>query len=156
MKVFVECFPDTALLRYLGVPKKQLFHESCKGEVVKRVLKSDSAIGLIDEDPTSAQPRDLSNYKQIQAADGLQLLVRNNNDNKKFIFICPRLEEWFIERAKLSGLKLDNYNLPNNPDRLHSIPRYDKKSGFQRFIAELKEKDKGMKLLHRWIFENVT
>ncbi|MBN1973961.1 MAG: hypothetical protein JW787_10010 [Sedimentisphaerales bacterium] len=156
MKVFVECFPDTALLRYLGIPKKQLCHESCKGEVVKRVLKSDSAIGLIDEDPASSQPRDLSNYKQIRDGEGLRFLIRNNDEKKKFIIVCPRLENWFIERAKLSGIQPENYGIPNNTDRLHSIPRYDKKEGFQRFLAELKEKDKGMNLLHQWLFENIT
>ena len=156
MKFFVECYPDTALIRILGVPKQQLCHESCKGEVVKRVLKSDSAIGLIDEDPASVQPRDLSNYKQIQAAEGLRLLVRNNDENKKFIIVCPRLEEWFIERAKTSGIRLENYGIPNNPDRLHSVPRYDKKESFKRFLVDLKENDKGMKLLRRWLFENVT
>ena len=156
MKVYVECYPDTSLLRNLGVPKKQLYHESCKGEVVKRVLKSDSATGLIDEDPASAQPRDLSNYMQIQATEGLRLLVRNNNENKKLIIVCPRLEEWFIERAKSSGIKPENYGLPNNPDRLHSIPHYENKAGFKRFLVELKEKDKGMKLLHHWLFENIT
>jgi len=156
MKVFVECFPDTALLRNLGVPKKQLCHESCKSEVVKRVLTSDSAKGLIDEDPSSVQPRDLINYKQIQAAEGLRLLVRKNDENKKFIIICPRLEEWFIERAKLSGIRMEDCGIPSNPDRLHSIPRYDKKEGFQRFLTELKEKDKGMRLLHKWIFQNAT
>ena len=155
MKVFVECYPDTALLRYLGVPKKQLFHESCKGEVVKRVLKSDSAIGLIDEDPTSSQPRDLSNYKQIETAEGLRLLVRNNDKNKQFIVVCPRLEEWFIERGKSSGINPKEYGLPDNPDRLHSIPRYEIKDGFKRFLEELKEKDKGMKLLQQWVFKNI-
>jgi hypothetical protein len=156
MKVFVECYPDTALLRYLGVPKKQLFHERCKGEVVKRVLKSDSAIGLIDEDPTSAQPRDLSNYKQIQTAEGLRFFVRNNDENKKLIIVCPRLEDWFIKRAELSGIRLEDYGLPGNPDRLHSIPRYDNKDGFLRFLVELMEKDKGMRLLQKWLFQKTT
>jgi hypothetical protein len=152
MKVFAECFPDTALLRILGVTKKQLRHESCKGEVVKRVLKTDSTTGLIDEDPSSAQPRDLSNYRQIKSAEGLRLLVRSNNENKKLIIVCPRLEDWFIERAKLSGIRPENYGLPCDPNRLHSIPRYDNKEGFKRFLAELKEKDKGMKLLRQWLF----
>ena len=51
MRILVECYPDEALLRALGIPKKQLRHERCKGEVVKRVLKLDETIGLIDEDP---------------------------------------------------------------------------------------------------------
>ncbi len=155
MKILVECYPDTALLRNLGVTKKQLFHVSCKGEVVKRVLKSDSAIGLIDEDPASAQPHNLSNYKKIQEAEGIRLLVRNNDENKKFIVVRPRLEEWFIERAKSSGINPKDYGLPDNPDRLHSIPHYEKKDGFKRFLAELKEKDKGMKTLRQWLFENL-
>ncbi len=122
-------------------------HGRCKGEVVKRVFKSDSAIGLIDEDPASAQPRDLNNYKQIQAAEGLRLFIRIDDKNKKFIIVCPRLENWLIEKAKLSGIRPEDYGLPGNPDRLYSIPRLDKKEGFQRFLSEFKEKDKGMKLL---------
>ena len=156
MKVFVECYPDTVLVRNLGVTKRQLYHESCKGEVVKRVFKSDTAIGLIDEDPTSAQPRDLSNYKQIQAAEGLRLLIRRNDENKKFIIVCPRLEDWLIERAGLSGIQIEDYSLPADPDRLHSIPRYEQKEGFKRFLTDLKEKDKGMKLLQQWLLQNTT
>ena len=156
MKVFVECYPDTAMLRYLGVSKKKLHHERCKGEVVKRVFKSDSAIGLIDEDPASAQPRDSSNYKQIQAEEGLRLLIRKNDESKKLIIVCPRLEDWLIERAKLTGIRPEDYSIPGNPDHLHSIPRYDKKEGFKRFLAELKEKDEGMKLLQQWILSIIT
>ena len=155
MKVFVECYPDAALIRSLGITKKQLFHERCKGEVIKQVFKSDSAIGLIDEDPASAQPRELSNYKQIQSEEGLKLLARNNDKNKKLIIVCPRLEEWFIDRAKSSGIQPKDYGLPDDPDRLHSISRYDKREGFKRFLAELKEKDQGMKLLQQWLFKNI-
>lgn len=96
MKVLVECYPDEMLLRVLGVPRKQLRHERCKGEVVKRVLKFDCATGLIDEDPQSAQPRDLSNYKQVHDAEGLRLLARRDDKNKKLIIVCPRLEDWLI------------------------------------------------------------
>jgi hypothetical protein len=156
MKVFAECFPDTALLRKLGAPKKQLCHESCKSEVVKRVLKSDSATGLIDEDPTRVQPRDLSNYKQVQATEGLCLLIRKNDESKKLIIVCPRLEDWFIERAKLSGIRLENYGIPNASGRLHSIPKYEQKEGFRRFLEDLKEKDKGMKLLQQWVSQKTA
>ena len=85
MRVLVECYPDAALLRALGVTKKQLRHERCKGEVVKRVLKFDCAIGLIDEDPTSARPRDLDNYEQVQNIEGLRLFARRGDKNKRLI-----------------------------------------------------------------------
>jgi hypothetical protein len=153
MKVFVECYPDTSLLRALGVSKKQLRHERCKGEVVKRVRKFDRATGLVDEDPTSAQPRDLDNYKQVQAAEELRLLTHRDDNNKRLIIICPRLEDWLISRAKLSGIQPEDYGLPGDPDRLHSIPRYEQKPGFLRFLTEFKERDKGMHLLRQWIHQ---
>jgi hypothetical protein len=153
MKFLVECYPDGALLRALGVSKKQLRHERCKGEVVKRVRKFDCATGLVDEDPTSAQPRDLDNYKQIQVGEGLFLLARRDDNNKRLIIICPRLEDWLISRAKSSGIRPEDYGLPGDPDRLHSIPRYEQKPGFLRFLTELKEQDKGMQLLRQWILQ---
>ena len=153
MKVLVECYPDAALLRALGVSRKQLRHERCKGEVVKRVHKFGNATGLIDEDPASAQPRDLGNYKQVQAAEGLRLLARRDDKNKRLIIICPRLEDWLIQRAGLSDIEPEDFGVPSNPNRLHSIVRYDQKDGFQEFLAELKEQDKGMHLLRRWILE---
>jgi hypothetical protein len=153
MKVLVECYPDAALLRALGVPRKQIDHQSCKGEVVKRMLKSDCATGLIDEDPSSAQPRDLNNYKEEQAAEGLRLLARRDDKNKRLIIVRPRLEDWLIARARSVGVKPEEYGLPSDPDRLHSIPRYEQNDGFRRFLVELKERDKGMHLLRRWILE---
>jgi hypothetical protein len=156
MIILVECYPDASLLHALGVSKKQLRHERCKGEVVKRVLKFDSAIGLIDEDPQSAQPRDLNNYKQVQAAEGLRLLSRRDDKNKRLIIICPRLEDWLIQRARLSSVKPEAYRIPSDPDHLHNIPRYEQKEGFQSFLAELKKQDKGMHLLRRWLLEDVT
>jgi hypothetical protein len=152
MKVLVECYPDAVLLRALGVSKKQLRHERCKGEVVKRVLKFDCATGLIDEDPTSAQPRELNNCNQVQISEGLCLFARRDDKNKRLIIVCPRLEDWLINRAKSSGILIENYGLPSDPDRLHSIPRYERKPGFLRFLAELKQRDKGLHLLRQWIF----
>ena len=153
MRILVECYADEKLLRTLGVPKRQLSHERCKGEVVKRVHKLGCAIGLIDEDPSSAQPRDLDNYKEVQAAEGLRLLTRRDDTNKRLVVICPRLEDWLIQRAKSLGIKPEEYDLPSNPDHLHSIPRYEKKQNFLRFLTELKERDSGMHLLHQWIFQ---
>ena len=151
MRILVECYPDEALVHALGVPKRQLHHERCKGEVVKRVLKFDDTVGLIDEDPSSDQPRDLADYKELQAAEGLRLLTRRDDKNKRLIIVCPRLEDWLITRAKSSGIRPEDYGLPNNPDRLHSIPRYEQKQNFLSFLTELKERDRGMHLLRQWI-----
>ena len=153
MRILVECYPDAALLRALGVPRKQLCHERCKGEVVKRVLKLGCAIGLIDEDPLSAQPRDLDNYREVQAGEGLRLLARRDDKNKRLIIVCPRLEEWLIQRARSSGVKPEEHRLPTDPDRLHSIPHYEREKGFRHFLEELIERDRGMRLLRQWILQ---
>ncbi len=153
MRILVECYPDEALLRALGVPKKQLRHERCKGEVVKRVLKLDETIGLIDEDPGSTQPRDLNNYRVVKTAKGLCLLTRQDDANKRIIMICPRLEDWLLLRAKSININPAEFGLPSQPRHLHSVVRYDRKGGFHRLLAELKERDHGMKLLRQWILE---
>ncbi len=154
MRVIVECYPDASLLRALGVSKRQLCHERGKGEVVKRVLKFDCATGLVDEDPLSAQPRELNNYNQVQAAEGLSLLARRNDSNKRIIIVSPRLEDWLIQRAKSSGIKPEDYGLPGDPDRLHSIPRYEQKDGFRRFLADLIDRDDGINLLRKWVLDD--
>ena len=64
-----------------------------------------------------------------------------------------KLEDWLIVRAKSSGIRPEDYGLPSDPDRLHAIPRYERKEGFHRFLTELIEQDKGLHLLRRWILE---
>ncbi len=154
MRVLVECYPDAAVLRALGVTKKQLRHERCKGEVVKRVRKLDCAIGVIDEDPGSAQPCDLANYDEQETAEGLRRLVRRDDTDRKLIVICPRLEDWLIARAISSAMKPEDYGLPCDPHRLHGIPHYEETQGFKRFLANLIDRDAaGIGVLRRWLHE---
>jgi len=75
------------------------------------------------------------------------------HDPKRLIIVCPRFEEWLIQRAGLSGIEPEDYGIPRRPNRLHSIARYDQKDGFRQFLTELKERDKGMQLLRQWILE---
>lgn len=153
MRILVECYPDAALLRTLGVPRKQLLHYGGKYELVKKLKKRAHDVGMVDEDPGKVQPQDMSSYRQTDSAEGLHLLTRQGSGGQRLVMICPKLEDWLIERAKSSGIRPENYGLPSNPDHLHSIPRYEQKEGFRRFLAELKERDSGMHLLRRWIFE---
>ena len=153
MKVLVECYPDEALLRALGVPKKQLRHEARKGEVFNGLRDTPHAVGLVDEDPASIQPRDLSNYDETGAAEGLRLLARRGSKGQRLIILCPRLEEWLMQRARTCGVDPKRYSLPSDPNELHSIPRYDQKDGFRRFLAELNNRDRGMGLLRQWVFQ---
>ena len=157
MKVLVECNADEMVLRNLGITRKQLFHFAGRNNVISHLKDLPGAIGVVDEDPGSSQHRDQqASYHQVKFSEGLRLLTRQGSGGQKLIIVCPKLEDWLLDRAKSSGIKPENFGFPNDPDRLHGIPRYEQKEGFKRFLEELKEKDKGMKLLCQWIFENVT
>ncbi|MHC4192135.1 MAG: hypothetical protein ACYTBX_18420 [Planctomycetota bacterium] len=153
MKVLVECDADEVVLRALGLPRKQLLHFGGKYELLKKLKNRANDVGMVDEDPGKLQPKDMSSYRQTDSAEGLHLLTRRGKGGQRLVVICPKLEDWLIARAKSSGIRLQDYGLPSDPDRLHSIPRYEQKEGFRRFLAELIEQDKGLHLLRRWILE---
>jgi hypothetical protein len=152
MKIAVECYPDEAVLCALGVSRKQLLHEARKGEVFNWLKKTPGGIGMVDEDPNSAQPRDLISYRQVQASEGLLLFARQGSSGQRLIVVRPRLEDWLIQRARICGVDPKQYHLPGTPKELHNIPRYDQKDGFRRFLAELNH-DRGMSLLRQWILQ---
>ena len=154
MKVLVECNADEVVLKNLGVPKKQLFHFGGKDKLINHLKKLPEAVGVVDEDPASTQHPDLkASYHQVKSAEGLHLMARQGSGGQRLIVVCPKLEDWLIDRAKISGIQIEMFNLPGDPDRLHSIPRYEQKEGFRRFLEELKKQDKGMHLLRQWILE---
>jgi len=153
MKVLVECYPDEAVLRALGVPRKQLRHEARKGEVFNCLRDTPGAVGMVDEDPASAQPRDLSNYEQARTAEGLRLLARRGGRGQRLIILCPRLEDWLFQRARACGVDPKQYYLPADPSDLHDVPHYEQKDGFRRFLVELNGRDSGMALLRRWVVQ---
>ena len=154
MKVLVECDADEVVLRNLGVVKKQLFHFAGRNRVITRLKDMPGAVGMVDEDPGSTQHPDLkASYRQAKSAKGLLLLTRQGSGGQRLVMICPKLEDWLIARAKSSGIRPEDYGLPSDPDRLHSIPRYEQKQNFLRFLTELKERDRGMHLLRQWILQ---
>jgi len=152
----VECSADEIVLRNLGVPKKQLLHFGGKYELVKKLKERTNDVGMVDEDPGKLQPQDMSSYRRTDSAEGLYLLTRQGRGGQRLVVVCPKLEDWLIDRAKSSGVRPEDFGLPNDPDRLHGIPRYEQKEGFCRFLAELIKRDKGMFLLRRWVLEDIT
>lgn len=157
MKVLVECGADEAVLRALGLPRKQLLHFGGKYELVKKLKDRAHDVGMVDEDPgKGAPPQDMGSYRRAESGEGLHLLTRQGSGGQRLVVICPKLEDWLIQRARSSGIRPEDYGLPSDPDRLHSIPRYEQKQSFLDFLAELNERDKGMHLLRRWVFEDET
>ena len=154
MNVLAECSADEVVLRELGVPRRQLLHFGGKDKLINSLRDRPGVVGVIDEDPGSTQHPDLkASYRKAESAEGLRLLARQGSGGQRLVIVCPRLEDWLIERAKSSGIRPEDYGLPGDPDRLHSIPRYEQKEGFRRFLGELMDRDKGMRLLKEWVLQ---
>ena len=47
MRVMVECYHDTALVRALGVPLRQLGHEHGKGNVLADLASKDDGMRIL-------------------------------------------------------------------------------------------------------------
>jgi hypothetical protein len=119
MTVYLECNPDETLAVSLGVTRKQIVHTDDKGRVCDNLSKRDNVIGMVDEDPFSAQPSYLKKLVQIKNEHGIKVLLDRKRQNK-MVVICPRLEEWLIKTTHLAGLKMSDFALSENPRNLHS------------------------------------
>lgn len=129
-----------------------LLHFGGKDKLINRLRELPGAVGVADEDPASNQHPDLkASYRQTESAEGLRLLVRQGSGGQRLVLVCPKLEDWLIQRANTVGVKPEDYGLPSDPDRLHSIPRYENRANFRLFLTQLIECDKGMGLLRRWV-----
>lgn len=133
--LYVECHPDTTLVRTLGIPKREIRHVHSKGNVCNRLSKNKDSIGLVDEDPDSAQPNYLKTLELIEERHGLRLLSDNRNNNR-VIVICPTLEAWIIAASREAGINLSRFGLPEDPHKLHKDINL-KLDKFEQLIKEL-------------------
>lgn len=151
--IFLECNNDEFLIKSLGFSKKQISHERCKGEVVKKVGKKNKAVGLIDEDPQSTPPREIKEYTKTRKCGDITLLTRKNDKNKHLIQVTPYLEHWFLVRAKSNKINPGDFNLPDNPIKLHGIAHIERKQNFRQFMKKLIENDSEIQTLKQWLKE---
>ena len=153
MIVLVECYHDAALAKALGVTARNLRHEACKGNVVKRLSKArEETVGLLDADPgKGGRPKELDNYGEKGQGVGLRLLVHRNDPSKRVIELNPRLEEWLVARADSCGVSLSDHGLPDTGHALHGNPRRDRDPRFRQFLEQLVAADTAMQTLKEWL-----
>jgi hypothetical protein len=151
MIYYTECKPDSALVRTLGIPKKEIIHLAGKPNVCKRLENRENCRGLIDEDPFSVQPPYLKKLQVKEDLSGYGLKILDDNyHNNDLIILCPRLEEWVLKAVKEAKIDIKKYNLPDDGERLHKKINIsiDK---FEKLIKDLKGKSKMMKALEKSI-----
>src|SRR5258708_36736201 len=120
MTVFLECLPDETLAASLGVAKKAIVHTDDKGRVCHNLAKNRGVIGMVDEDPLSAQPTYMKTLSEISYEDDIRVLLDKERQNK-MVVVCPRFENWLIKTAKQTNVKMADFGLSENPHELHSV-----------------------------------
>jgi hypothetical protein len=154
MIFLVEDGPHKSLLCFLGIGRKDIRVMGSKGNVIKRLRDRPGDTGMVDEDPASTQTqcRELANYHEVDKSEGLRLLAREKGGGQRLIVLCPEIEGWLLQRARMCSVDPKQYYLRDTAKELHELLHYEKKESFPRFLAELtNNRDKGMGLLRRWV-----
>lgn len=140
--IYVECKTDQALVRCItNVARREIVHERGKSRVCKKLAERRNCKGLVDEDPSSAQPPYMAKLtlEKDLPQDELKVLYDASTDNR-LIILCPRLEDWILKAAREAKLKLEKYPLPNSAERLHRVVNLSLDK-FERLLEDLKHKD---------------
>jgi hypothetical protein len=151
--IYVECYPDHSLVKSLAnIAKREIIHEfKGKGEICNRLRRQTNCKGLVDEDPSSGQPRYV---KEAELEDDfpeheIKVLYHSSTDNR-LIVLCPRLEEWILRAASEAGIDVRKFNLSNNAVRLHSEINISIDE-FENLLGKLKGKSSRLKTLKKLI-----
>jgi len=147
--IFLECEPDKALVKGLGIPRKEIKHMFSKGNVCNRLEKTKNSKGLVDEDPLNPQPSYIGKLKFLSRGHGIKLLVDEKNQNY-LIVLCPRLEDWVLNVAKQASIDVLTHGLPNDPNKLHEALNI-KLDRFRDLIDKIKQKSEMLKALEGFI-----
>ena len=147
--IYVECKPDAALVKSLSkVTRREITHES-KGEICNKLRKHRNCTGLIDEDPSSTQPRYVQEAQLVNdlSDSEIKVLHHSQTDNR-LIVLCPRLEEWILKAARDVGMDVRQYNLPNDARRLHGNINISLDK-FENLLEDLKQSSNRLKTLQK-------
>jgi hypothetical protein len=145
--IHLECYNDQILVQAFGFVKKSITHSGDKGKVCNDLNDSIDSIGLIDEDPESAQPKYIDTCEVIKSEH--DVVVRFHKKKRNILIIlCPRLEEWVLQTAREAQTDITQYDLPDNPKELHSISK-QQRNRLLEFIKVTKRNSPRLKLLEK-------
>lgn len=141
--IFLECDADETLVRTItGLPRREISHE-LKGKfgVAARLRGHRDCIGVIDEDPGKNQPAYLRGLTEQQnlSSENLKLLFDTPRNNY-VVLLCPRLEEWIIRVTHHARRRMADYNLPDDPERLHQIAKSEL-NRLEQLVNDLRDHD---------------
>lgn len=148
--IALECYPDETLVKTLGYVRKQIYHQNSKGGVINFLKKNPGSVGIVDEDPGSANPSYMSEFEKVGESKFDLEFHRIEKENTNLIVIRPKLENWILKYARNANV---TSTLPLDAKILHKvinrrIPQLEqlltammtKKSPAMRYLKELIER----------------
>lgn len=151
MKYIVECSPDESLVVSLTEGfRRPVVHRSNKPEVLKYLVKSPDARGLIDEDPLSIQPPLMRELKEIDYLEHLGLRRSKFPNGNAVIVLCPRLEEWTLGTCRELNVRPESYNLSSQISVFRGVIN-QRIENFGRLISALKDHSERLQTLSKWL-----
>lgn len=149
--IFVECNPDLALVQSLtNVTRREIIHElKGKGEICNRLRRRTNCTAMLDEDPSSGQPRYLKEAILLGDFSGYSIIVlRHDPNGNRLILLRPRLEEWILKAATEARIDVRKYDLPDDAIKLHGEINISLDK-FENLLEDLKNSSNRLKTLKR-------
>ena len=146
LEIALECKPDETLIKILGYNRKMITHQPNMGQVINYLEKNPGAIGIVDEDPGSANPSYFSKFQKEARGHFDVECFHIPKRGTRLVVIKPRLEEWILKHTAISDVDLQKYSLPGDPRKLHKIIN-TRLAKFENVVKEMLNRD-SKALLH--------
>ncbi|MBI2859905.1 MAG: hypothetical protein HYX91_00165 [Chloroflexi bacterium] len=119
--ILVECYADKTLVQCLtSLPREHIGHFGRgKSGVCNQLAARCDSRGLIDEDPRS--PQHPYQKAGVSHGDFSRYDIKHlyfPGQNNELIILCPRLEDWILETARIEGIDVTRHGLPDQPGKL--------------------------------------
>ena len=128
-KYYCECDTESIVLKALGFEAMSDNHKSGSGGVCRKLAEVNQSTGLIDFDPDITHHSYFDQLlKKAAKQNGLATGIDFEKGNR-LIAYYPRFEEWLIDVCELkAGIRMQSWNLVNDPLKLHGIFERDRKN----------------------------
>lgn len=137
-QVHIECKPDELLVSKLSFTRKFITHHQGKSKVFNKLIKSESLLAMVDEDPGSVKTSYEKSLRLEEESHGIKY-YSDTSDNKVLV-LTGKLEDWIITVCSNAKIKPTDFGLPTKSNDLHDVinQRLDK---FGKLIEELLRQD---------------
>lgn len=122
--IIPECYIDTKLVKALVPPQVRYNHQhGCSNveKIMKRNLRGDFALGIIDKDKKALKY--LDECQLVCEQTNFLQLFKHTTEHHYLITIRPAMERWILNTADIAGLSLTDFDLPDNLDKLCDLSK---------------------------------